>query len=76
MLRLFLNRLTAVEKSSLPNRKYLTQPIQVQLSPKQKTFPRFYSAFSKSKLNFEDFPKKDDPHSLFISDSTTCEKCG
>ena len=52
------------------------QPIQVQLSQKQKTFPLFFSAFSKSKLNFEHFQKKDDPHSLFISDSTTCEKRG
>ena len=76
ILRLFVIILSAVEKYSLPNREYLTQPIQVQLSQKQKTFPGFYSAFSKSKINFEHFRKKDDPHSSFISKVTACEKCG
>ena len=68
--------MSAVEKYSIPNRQYLTQPIQVQLSQKQKTFPQLFSAFSKSKLKFEHFKKKDDPHSLFIYDSTACEKRG
>ena len=76
VLRLFVNTFSAVDKYSLPIREYLTQPIQVQLSEKSKTVPWLYSAFSKSKLNFEHFQKKDDPHSLFISDSTTCEKRG
>ena len=58
ILRLFVNILSALEKYSLPNTQYLTQPIQVQLFQKQKTFPWFFSAFSKSKLNFEHFPKK------------------
>ena len=73
ILRLFVNTFSAVDKYSLPNREYLTQPIQVQLSQKQKTFPPLFSAFSKSKLNFEHFQKKDDPHSLFISEATACE---
>ena len=51
ILRRFVNILSAVEKYSLPNRQYLTQPIRVQLSQKQKTFPWLFSAFSKSKLN-------------------------
>ena len=76
ILRLFINTFSAVDKYSLPNREYLTQPLQVQLSQKQKTFPPFFSAFSKSKLKFEHFQKKDDPHSVFISDATVCEKCG
>ena len=76
ILRLFVNTCSAVDKYSLPNKEHLTQPIQVQLSQKQKTFPWFFSAFSKSKLNFEHFQEKDDPHSLFISDSTACEKLG
>ena len=76
MLRLFVNIFSAVDKYSLPNREYLTEPIQVQLSQKQKTFIRFFSAFSKSKLKFERFQKKDDPHSLFISEATACEKRG
>ena len=76
IFRLFVNILSAVEKYSLPNREYLSQTIQVQLSQKEKTFPWFFSAFSKSKLNFEHFQKKDDPHSLFISEATACEKRG
>ena len=40
----------------------------MQLSEKEKAFPTFFLAFSKSALNFEHFQKKDDPHSLFISE--------
>ena len=76
ILRLFVNTLSAVDKYSLPNREYLTQTIQIQLSEKQKTFPGFFSSFSKSKLNFEHFQEKDDPHSLFISEAAVCEKRG
>ena len=76
ILRRFVNILKSVDKYSLINRQYLMQPIQVQLSQKQKTFLGFFSAFSQSKSNFEHFQKRDDPHSLFISDSTTCEKRG
>ena len=46
----------------------------MQLSRKQKTFSNFFSAFLKSNLNFEHFKKKDDPHSLCISDVTDPEK--
>ena len=74
ILTLFVNIYSAVEKYSLPNGEYLTKPIHVQLSQKQKAFPRFFSAFSKSKLNFKHFQKKDDPHSSFISEATACEK--
>ena len=76
ILRLFVNTFSAVDKYSLPNREHLTQPIQVQLFQKQKTFPWFFSEFSKFKLNFEHFQKMDDRHSLFISDSRACKKRG
>ena len=68
--------MSAVDKYSLPNREYLTQQIQIKLSQKQKTFPGLFSAFSKSKLKFEHFQKKDDPHRSFISEATACEKRG
>ena len=68
--------MSAVDKYSLPNRQYLTQQIQIKLTQKEKIFPWFFSAFSKSMLNFEHFPEKDDPHSVFISDSTACQKRG
>ena len=63
ILRLFVNTLTADEKHYLLTRDNLTQTIQIQLSQKQKTFCKFFFAFSKFILNFEHFPKKDDPHS-------------
>ena len=37
------------------------QPIQMQLSQKQKIFSQFFYAVFKSRLNFEHFRKKDDP---------------
>ena len=76
ILRLFVNILGGVDKSSLPNREYLMQPIQMQVSEKQKTFSRFLFEFSKSKLNLKHFQKKDDPHSLFISEGTASVNCG
>ena len=59
--------MSAVDKCSLPNRANLMQPIHMQLFQKLKIFSEFFPAFSKSKVNFEHFRKKDDAHSLFIS---------
>ena len=56
--RLFPNTLRADGKYSLFNRDNLTQPIQMQLSRKQKTFSEFFAAFLKSSLNFEHFQQK------------------
>ena len=75
-LTLFVNTTSAVDKCSLPNRANLMQPIHMQLSQKLKTFSRFFTLFSKSRLSFEYFQKKDDAHSLFISQATACEKRG
>ena len=72
--RLFINTLSANGKYSLFNRDNLTEPIQMQLSRKQKTFSDFFSAFLKSSLNFEHFQKKDDSHSWGISEITDPEK--
>ena len=44
------------------------------LSHKQEIFCKFLFAFLKSTLNFEHFPKKEQPHSLFISEITDAEK--
>ena len=73
-LRLFVNKMSSVDKCSLPNRDSLMQPIHMQLSQKIKTFSWFFSSFSKSWLNFEYFQKNVDAHSLFISEATACEK--
>ena len=74
--RLFPNTLSADGKYSLLNRDNLTQPIQMQLSKKQKTFSEFFSAFLKSSLNFENFQTKDDSHSRGISKITEYERQG
>ena len=68
--------MSAVDKCSLPNRENLKQPIHMQISQKLKTFSGLFSAFSKSRLNFEYNQKKDDAHSLFISEATACENRG
>ena len=68
--------MTAVDKCSLPNWDNLMQPIHMQLSEKLKASSEFFCAFSKSRVNFEHFQKKDDAHSLFISEATACEKRG
>ena len=65
--------MSAVDKCYLPNRDNLMQPIHMQLSQKLKFFSEFFNVFSKSRLNFEYFQKKDDAHSLFISEATACE---
>ena len=39
------------------------QPIQMQLSKKQKTFSELISSFWKSRLTFQHFEKKYDRHS-------------
>ena len=58
--RLFPNTLSADGIYSLLNRDNLTQPIQMQVSQKQKTYSGFFCAFLKFSLNFEHFQKKDD----------------
>ena len=75
-LRLFVNTRSGVDKCSLPNRDNLMQPIHKQLSQNLKSFSPFSKVFSKSKLNFEYFQKKDDAHSLFMSEATACQKRG
>ena len=68
--------MTADDKPDLLNRDNSTQAIQRELSQKQKTFSKVFFAFLKSKLNFEDLPKKDDSHSWCTSGNTGSEKNG
>ena len=74
LLRMFVNILTAEEKYSLLNRDNLKQPIHMQLSQKEKTCSEFVSQFLKSRLSFECFPRKDEPHSWCISEITDSQK--
>ena len=57
-LRLFAKTLTDDEKYCLLYRANLTQPIQILISQKQKTFSQFFSAFLKFTLNLKSFKKK------------------
>ena len=75
-VRLFVNTMSAVDKCSLLHRDNLMTPSHMQLSQKLKSFSWFFSPFSKSQVYFENFQKKDDPHSLFISEATACENRG
>ena len=58
ILRLFLNTLTNDDKHYLLNGDKLTQPIQMELSKKQKTFSEIFFEFLKSILNLKHLPKK------------------
>ena len=50
------------------------ETIHMHLSQKQNVFSRFFLAFFESAFYFESFQKKDDPHSLCISEITDHER--
>ena len=76
ILRLFSNTLTVTDKHYLLNRDKLTEPIQMQLPKKEKTFSEMFFAFLNSLLNFKHLPTKDEPYSWCISGNTGSEKYG
>ena len=55
------------------NRDNLTQQVQTQISQQRKTFSRFFIAFLKCTLNLEYFEKKDQSHSLSITEIINSE---
>ena len=73
LLRQFFNTLTADYKYSRRNRKNLSQQVPMQTSRKLKSCSRFFIAFVKSTLNLEYFGKKDQSHSLSITEVINCE---
>ena len=66
ILGLLVNTLAADEKYPVLNRDNLTIPIQIQLSQKHKILCYYFTAFLKSRLNFEYFETKYDPHRFCI----------
>ena len=48
----------------------------MQLSKKQKNFSQIFAPFLKYELYFEYFEKRDEPHSLCISEITDCKTMG
>ena len=76
ILRLFVNTFTAYDKYSVLNREYITHPIHMQISQKQRTFSQLFFASFKSRLNFEHIEKKDDTHISWVSEITAFQKRG
>ena len=72
--RPFLNTFTANDTYSFNSKDKWMQKFQMHLYQKQKIFSEFFWGFSKSSLNFENFQKKYDPHSLCISEITDYER--
>ena len=70
ILGLLVHTLAVDGKYRALNRDILMIPIQMQLSHKQKSFSNLFAEFLKSRLNFEHFQKKDDPHKFCISNIT------
>ena len=73
-LRHLVKTLTDDEKYSFLYRENLTQPIQILLSQKPKTFSKLSCKILNPTLNFEHFQKKLDPHSRCSSQITVPEK--
>ena len=71
----FVNTLTADYKYSRQNTKNLWQKVPIQTSMKLKTCSRFFIAFLKSRLYLLYFEKKDQSHSLSITEIINCETC-
>ena len=63
ILRPFVSTWTVNDKHYLLQRDNLTQPIQIELSQKQRIFSEFFFTFLKSISNLKHVPKKDAPHS-------------
>ena len=68
MFRPFVNTLTLDENYFLCNRKNLRQPIQIKLSKKINIFSEFFTGFQKFTFNIKFFEKKDEFHSLCLSE--------
>ena len=72
--RPFLNTLTANDKYTLNSKDKWMKTFQMLFSQKENYFSLFFSALSESAWNLEHFQKKDDLHSLCISEITDHER--
>ena len=68
-----VNTFTADYKHSAWNRKNLLQQVQTQISQERKSFSGFFIAFLKCTLNLEHFEKKDQSHSLNVTEIINSE---
>ena len=68
----FVNTMTAVYNYFRWNLENLWQQVQTLISQKVKTFSVFFIASLKSTLNLKYFEKKDQSHSLSITEINNC----
>ena len=68
-----VNNLTADYKHSAKNRENFAQQVQTQISQEHKSFSGFFIAFLKCTLNLEYFEKKDQSHSLSVTEIINSE---
>ena len=76
ILRPLFNLLTQDDKYCLGDRENLLEPIEMQLSKNRQIFSDAFTAFLKSTFDYEHFEKKDDSHSLCISEIIHRGRCG
>ena len=69
----FVKTITAVYYYFRYNLENLPQQVQAQISLKPKTFSGFFIPLMKSTLNLEYFQKKDQSHSLSITEINNCK---
>ena len=68
----FVNTMTAVYNYSRWNLENLRQQVQTLISQKVSSFSGFFIVSLKSTLNLEYFEKKDQSHSLSITEINNC----
>ena len=66
--------MTANDKYSRSNRENFSQPTQILLCKELKAFCQIFIAALKFRQNFEHFEKKDENHSLSISEIIDSER--
>ena len=76
ILELFVNTSTGDDKYSVCSRKKLSQPLQMQLSKKQKFFSQFFANDWNLRYILNILKKKDEPHRWCVFEVTDCEKPG
>ena len=69
----FVNTITAIYNYIRQNLESLRQRVQTQKSLKPKTFSGFFIPLMNSTLNVEYFEKKDQSHSLSITEINNCK---
>ena len=73
ILRPFVDTLTPDENYFHGKRENVRQPIQMKLSKELKISVELFTGFSKSTFNFKYLEKKDQSHSLSLSEIIDCE---